>query len=141
MFMCVCVYTPLCCRFPLIPYVIPCVMTLMFPTHRGALFQQETVCSHILFVPVPVTSSLMGNYFRPSAEAMLLRQPPTDWFLIVLSFHKHFKVRFPCLNNALQSHEKRRVENKRLRLLLLLRPFSGDERGTDFAQVSGDYAS
>lgn len=65
------------------------------------------VLSHILFVPVPVTSSLMGNYFRPDAEAMLLHQPPIDWLPIVLSFHKHFKVRFPCLNNGLQAHEKR----------------------------------
>lgn len=57
-------------------------------------------------VPVPVTLSLMGNYFRLNAEAMLLHQTPIDWFPIVLSFHKHFKVRFPCLNNGLQAHEK-----------------------------------
>ena len=96
----------------------------------GHYFSMKTVRSRILFVPVPVTSSLMGNYFRPNAEAMLLHPPPIDWLPIVLSFHKHFKVRFPCLNNGLQSHEKRlHGKIKGWDRSYWRGPFSGDERG------------
>lgn len=96
----------------------------------GHYFSMKTVRSRILFVPVPVTSSLMGNYFRPIAEAMLLHQPRIDWLPIVLSFRKHFKVRFPCLNNGLQSHEKRlRGKIKGWDRSYWRGPFSGDERG------------
>lgn len=96
--------SPQCIEAPVtsLSFVIP--LPLMLLSIRG-ICQHETVCSHILFLPI--TSSLMGNYFRPNAEAMLLHQPPIDWLPIVLSLHKHFKVSFPCLDNGLQSPQKR----------------------------------